>query len=216
MIVHKSFSLADQVFDRLENDILTGVYPRGSVLTEMKLCQELGVSRTPIREALRRLEQEHLIESHSRGLVVIGITRQDAMLIYEVRKRIEGLAAGVCAAKITDDQLAQMRDIIDLQEFYAQKQDSEKVRMLDNQFHEAVYRASGSAVLYDTLMPLHRKIQKYRKASLAVRSRAKESSREHRHVFDAIAARDPKAAEQAMLDHVASAQSFLTELKEED
>lgn len=215
MIVQKSFSLADQVFDRLENDILTGVYPRGSVLTEMKLCQELGVSRTPIREALRRLEQEHLIESHSRGLVVIGITRQDAMLIYEVRKRIEGLAAGVCAAKITDEQLAQMRDIIDLQEFYAQKQDSEKVRMLDNQFHEAVYRASGSAVLYDTLMPLHRKIQKYRKASLAVRSRAKESSREHRQVFEAIAARDPKAAEQAMLAHVASAQSFLTELKED-
>lgn len=215
MIVQKSFSLADQVFDRLENDILTGVYPRGSVLTEMKLCQELGVSRTPIREALRRLEQEHLIESHSRGLVVIGITRQDAMLIYEVRKRIEGLAAGVCAAKITDEQLAQMRDIIDLQEFYAQKQDSEKVRMLDNQFHEAVYRAGGSAVLYDTLMPLHRKIQKYRKASLAVRSRAKESSREHRQVFEAIAARDPKAAEQAMLAHVASAQSFLTELKED-
>lgn len=215
MIVQKSFSLADQVFDRLENDILTGVYPRGSVLTEMKLCQELGVSRTPIREALRRLEQEHLIESHSRGLVVIGITRQDAMLIYEVRKRIEGLAAGVCAAKITDEQLAQMRDIIELQEFYAQKQDSEKVRMLDNQFHEAVYRASGSAVLYDTLMPLHRKIQKYRKASLAVRSRAKESSREHRQVFEAIAARDPKAAEQAMLAHVASAQSFLTELKED-
>lgn len=215
MIVQKSFSLADQVFDRLENDILTGVYPRGSVLTEMKLCQELGVSRTPIREALRRLEQEHLIESHSRGLVVIGITRQDAMLIYEVRKRIEGLAAGVCAAKITDAQLAQMRDIIDLQEFYAQKQDSEKVRMLDNQFHEAVYRGCGSAVLYDTLMPLHRKIQKYRKASLAVRSRAKESSREHRQVFEAIAARDPKAAEQAMLAHVASAQSFLTELKED-
>lgn len=215
MIVHKSFSLADQVFDRLENDILTGVYARGSVLTETKLCEELGVSRTPIREALRRLEQEHIIESHSKGLVVIGITRQDALFIYEVRRRIEGLAASVCAQKATDEQIAQMRDIVELQEFYAEKRDSEKVRMLDNQFHDAVYRACGSVVLYDTLMPLHKKIQKFRKASLEVRSRASESAREHRHVFEAIAAHDPVAAEDAMLAHVASAQSFITELQED-
>lgn len=216
MNLHKPVTLADQIFERLENDIFAGVYERGSVLTELRLCEELGVSRTPVREALNRLEQEHLIESHSsKGLVVIGITRQDAMVIYEVRKRIEGLAAAMCAEKAGDDQIAQLRDIVDLQEFCAGKKDSEKVRMLDNQFHDLVYRACGSVVLYDTLMPLHKKIQKFRKASVEVRSRAAESAQEHRRIFEAIAARDPKAAEEAMLAHIASAQNFVCELKEE-
>ena len=215
MALQKPLTLADQVFDRLENDIFTGIYARGSVLTENKLCEELGVSRTPIREALKRLEQEHIIESHSKGLVVVGITRQDALTIYEVRKRIEGLAAAMCAEKATDEQIAQMRDIVELQEFCAEKQDSEKVRMLDNRFHDMVYRSCGSVVLYDTLMPLHKKIQKFRKASVEVHGRAAASAGEHRRICEAIAARDPAAAEAAMLDHLAKAQSFINELKED-
>ena len=215
MALHKPLTLADQVFDRLENDIFAGIYARGSVLTESRLCEELGVSRTPIREALKRLEQEHLVESHSKGLVVVGISRQDALTIYEVRKRIEGLAASMCAEKATDEQLAQMRDIVELQEFCAEKQDSEKVRMLDNQFHDTVYRSCGSVVLYDTLMPLHKKIQKFRKASVEVHGRATASAAEHRRICEAIAARDPDAAEAAMLAHIGKAQSFITELKEE-
>ena len=67
MIEHKTISLADQVFDHLENDILSGKYQRGEILTESKLSTELGVSRTPIREALRRLEQEHIIEESGKG-----------------------------------------------------------------------------------------------------------------------------------------------------
>ena len=215
MALHKPVTLADQVFDRLENDIFTGVYARGSILTENKLCEELGVSRTPIREALTRLEQEHIIESHSKGLVVIGITRQDALVIYEIRMRIEGLAAAMCAKNADDAQISELRDIVELQEFCAEKQDSEKVRVLDNRFHETVYRACGSAVLYDTLAPLHRKIQKFRKASVEVHGRATASAGEHRRIFEAIAARDPAAAEAAMLDHLAKAQSFITELKED-
>ena len=215
MALHKPLTLADQVFDRLENDIFTGVYARGSVLTENRLCEELGVSRTPIREALKRLEQEHLVESHSKGLVVVGISRQDALTIYEVRKRIEGLAASMCAEKATDEQIAKLRDIVELQEFCAEKQDSEKVRMLDNQFHDTVYRCCGSVVLYDTLMPLHKKIQKFRKASVEVHGRAAASAGEHRRIFEAIAAHDPAAAEAAMLAHIDKAQSFITELKED-
>ena len=62
MITHRPTSLADQIFERLENDILSGVYPRGSILTEMALCASLGISRTPVREALKRLAQEHIVE----------------------------------------------------------------------------------------------------------------------------------------------------------
>ena len=74
MRVFKSTSLADQVFDKLENDIIQGVYPKGEVLTELKLAEQLGVSRTPIREALRRLEQERLIADSGKVSVVLGIT----------------------------------------------------------------------------------------------------------------------------------------------
>ena len=74
---HKPVSIADQVFEQLERDILSGKYPQGEVLSELRLSGELGVSRTPIREAVRRLEQEHILEDTSRGMVVVGISRED-------------------------------------------------------------------------------------------------------------------------------------------
>ena len=84
MIEHKTISLADQVFDHLENDILSGKYRRGEILTESKLSAELGVSRTPIREALRRLEQEHIIEESGKGSVVIGI-KEKGLVLYDIK-----------------------------------------------------------------------------------------------------------------------------------
>ena len=75
----RTVTLADQVFERLESDIIQGVYPRGEVLTELRLVEQLNVSRTPIREALRRLEQEHLIADTGKGTVVLGITAEDPL-----------------------------------------------------------------------------------------------------------------------------------------
>ena len=74
---YKTVSLSDQVFEQLESDILSGKYQRGDIITEMQLCSELGVSRTPIREALRRLFQEHLIEDTPRGTMVLSITPKE-------------------------------------------------------------------------------------------------------------------------------------------
>ena len=74
---HKPISIADQVFEKLERDILSGKYPQGEILSELRLSGELGVSRTPIREAIRRLEQERILEDSGHGLVVIGISRED-------------------------------------------------------------------------------------------------------------------------------------------
>ena len=90
MAVLKSISLADQVFEKLESDIISGVYPRGEVLTELKLVEQLNVSRTPIREALRRLEQERLIRDSGKGSVVLGITLEDLEDIMDIRLRCEG------------------------------------------------------------------------------------------------------------------------------
>lgn len=95
----RTVTLADQVFERLESDIIQGVYPRGEVLTELKLVEQLNVSRTPIREALRRLEQEHLIADTGKGSVVLGITAEDLVDIMDIRCRIEGLASYYAAKK---------------------------------------------------------------------------------------------------------------------
>ena len=90
---HKMISIADQVFDQLELDILSGAYERDEILTESKLSEQLGVSRTPIREAVRRLSQERLLDLTSKGIRVVGITRQDIADICDIRLRLEGLAA---------------------------------------------------------------------------------------------------------------------------
>jgi len=209
----KNVSLADQVFERLEQDILTGKYSRGDILTEAQICAEYGVSRTPVRTALELLEQEHIVESTMKGTMVLGVTEQDADDIYEIRRRVEVLAAAYCAKNITDEQLQVLNDILDYQELCVEKKNSEQVKALDSEFHTKLYEFSGSIVLYDTLVPLHRKIQKYRQRSVEVKSRARASNIEHRAIVEAIASRDPEKAEQAMLAHLTSAQRHLKEIK---
>lgn len=209
MIEHKTISLADQVFDHLEHDILCGKYQRGEVLTESKLSAKLGVSRTPIREALRRLEQEHIIEESGKGCVVIGISENDLRDIFEIRSRLECIAAARAAAMRTEEQLEELREALELQEFYLTKRDAEQIKQMDNRFHSTIYRLSGSTVFYDTLVPLHKKIQKYRRASLENRSRAAASVAEHRRIFEAIAARDAAAAERYTTEHITNAYNHI-------
>ena len=211
MMIHKPVSLADQVFERLETDILSGVYPVGSVLTEGQICDALGVSRTPVREALRRLEQEHILESLPKGLLVLGITFEDAMCIYEIREKIEGMAAAACARHVTGEQLSELAELVQLQTFYAENGNSEKVKQLDSDFHRMIYSLSGSTVLYDTLLPLHTKVQKFRKAAIQKKSRADQSTAEHREIYQASAARDEQAAEAAMLRHIQHAKAYLAD-----
>ncbi len=209
MLEHKTHTLADQVFERLENDILSEKYARGDVLIEMDLCQELGVSRTPVREALRRLQQEHLVEEYGKGLKVLGVTREDLEDIMELRLRLEGFAAARAAERITDEQLKELQETLDLQEFYLSKQDSDRIKGMDSKFHELVYKFADSVVIYDTLLPLHKKVQRYRKKSVENNSRATLSVEEHRAIYEALAARDPKAAEKAILTHTKNAKNHI-------
>ncbi len=208
MIEHKTISLAEQVFERLENEILTGVYQRGEVLTEMHLVSDLGVSRTPIREALRRLEQEHIIEITPKGILVIGVTMKDLMDIFSIRIRIEGMAAAEAAKNITEEQLAELKEVLELQEFYLPKKDADRIKLMDSKFHQLIYRFSGSTALNDTLLPLHKKVQKYRKASVENAERAQQSAMEHRAIFEAIAAHDVELADRKMVEHITNAKIY--------
>ena len=209
MLTHKTVSLADQVFEHIERDILSGKYERGEIITESKLSAELGVSRTPIREALRRLEQEHLIEESGKGSIVIGISEKDLEDIFLIRKQLECLAASMAAKNHTDEQLAELKETLELQEFYVTKADTEHVKYMDNKFHRILYKLTGSTVFYDTLVPLHRKIQKYRRASLQSKSRATESVLEHRRIYEAIASRDGDLAAKAVLEHIENAYNHI-------
>lgn len=214
MLDHRTVSLADQIFEQLETDILSGKYQRGEILTEMKLSESMGVSRTPVREALRRLAQEHIIEETGKGSVVLGITREDLQDIYAIRQNIEGIAAYRAALRITDEQIKQLRDLLDLQEFYAAKKDADHIKGVDNHFHELVYRYSGSTVIYDTLTPLHKKVQKYRKTSVENEERAKLSLKEHREILAALEAHDAELAQKMVTDHVVNAYNNI--MKEEE
>ena len=205
MIEHKTISLADQVFDHLENDILSGKYQRGEILTERKLSAELGVSRTPIREALRRLEQEHIIEESGKGSVVIGINEKDLEDIFMIRKSLECQVAALAAKNRTEEQLKQLREALEFQEFYLNKKDPDQIKLMDSRFHETLYKLSGSTAFYDTLVPLHKKIQKYRRASVTNSSRAEASVAEHRKIYEAIEAKNTALAAKYASEHVENA-----------
>ncbi len=209
MLTHKTVSLADQVFEHIEKDILSGKYTRGEIITESKLSAELGVSRTPIREALRRLSQEHLIEESGKGSVVVGISEKDLDDIFLIRKQLECLAASMAAKFHTAEQLAELKEILELQEFYASKSDADHVKHMDNKFHRALYKLTGSNVFYDTLVPLHKKIQKYRRASLQSGSRAEASVLEHRKIYEAIADSNEELASKYALEHIENAYNHI-------
>lgn len=203
----KFVSLADSVFEQIEGDILSGKYKKGETFTEQKLSELFGVSRTPIREAIRRLEQEDIIRVTTKGMEVKGISSSDIEDIYEIRSRIEGLAAKKCAGIITDEDLENLREIIDLQEFYTEKGLSEKVRDTDSAFHEKIYAICGSNIYLSVLSNLHRRIKKYRKLSIQNPERAKKAVLEHREIYDALVKHDGELAEKLTAMHIDNARS---------
>ena len=202
---YKTVSLADQVFERLEADILSGRYKRGEVITEMQLCTELSVSRTPVREALRRLYQEHLIEDNGKTTVVLGISPKDFRDMCEIRIRIEGLAVRGFIEQATPETLQELREAIDFQQFYLSRSDADHLKSLDGRFHDIIYDHCGSQVLRDTLEPLHNKVQKYREASLSQQDRAALSVAEHEAIYEAIVNKDADMADYLMTKHVKNA-----------
>jgi DNA-binding GntR family transcriptional regulator len=208
---YKSTSLADQVFEKLENDIIQGIYPRGELLTELKLVEQLGVSRTPIREALRRLEQERLIEDTGKGSRVLGITVEDLEDIMNIRERIEGLVAYYAAKNITPDGLKELAHIVDLQEFYFSKHDKEHLRQVDDEFHDMICALSKRSVISDTLIPLMRKTRRYRRVAIDDWERTTNTMREHKALYEAIASGNADLAMELATAHICHAKRHLIE-----
>ena len=198
----KVTSLADIVYERVEEDILTGAYQRGDVLTELKLSEKLNVSRTPVREALRRLEQDDLVESRGKTIVVVGVTHQDLLDMLEIRLRLEGLATAMCCQRIGQKELVELDEIVTLQEFYVSRDLPDKILESDSRFHTAIYAACGSRVFDKQLTGLLKRLMRHRKLSVSDNQRAQKSTAEHRAIFNALAAGDAAQAEALATQHV--------------
>ena len=207
----KSTSLADQVFDRLENDIIQGVYQKGEILTELKLVEQLGVSRTPIREALRRLEQERLIEDAGKGSRVLGITDSDLWDIMTIRERVEGVAAYYATVNMTPEGLKELTHLVDLQEFYFEKKDAERLRQVDDQFHDIICYLSKRTVIMDTLIPLHRKTRRYRRIAMDDWDRVPKTKQEHYEIYQAIVSGNADLAAELTTQHITNAKAHMLE-----
>ena len=151
------YSLSTKVFHTIREDILSGKYRYNEELKEKTIGDELGVSRTPVREALRQLELEGLVTIiPNKGAYVVGISKEDIKDIYEIRSRLEGLCAKWACSNITKEQLDELDENIYLSEFHAGKDGhAEQILELDNKFHEILYEASKSPVLEHTLSDFH-------------------------------------------------------------
>ncbi len=202
-------SLSNRVYRHLRDGIADGRYPTGEYLVEQTIAKELGVSRTPVREAIKQLELEDLVSSQpNRGVVVTGFTSEDVLDVYTIRYLLEGQAAYWAAERITDEQIKRMREIMELMEFYTRKNDIEHVTSLDTQFHSAIYEACNSRTLKNILASLHRNIMRARQSSLTIPNRASVSLVEHRNIFDALASRNAQQAMDYTKQHISSAWEY--------
>ncbi|MBR4295836.1 MAG: GntR family transcriptional regulator [Clostridia bacterium] len=195
-----------KVYEALRDAILSGEYKAGSPLTELGICEKLGVSRTPVRSAIHRLSEDGLIDSSpNKGAVVIGVNGDDLVDIYRIRMRLEGLASALAAEKMTAEEKKELSDYVELSEFYIMKKDAEHIKELDTVFHSKIYEKSGSRMLCKILSDLHRNIKAYRKLSLTAPGRPEESVKEHREILEAILNSDASEAERLTSLHIEKA-----------
>lgn len=203
---YQEYSLRGRVFQSIKENILNGVYKEGEELRENTVAKELGVSRTPVREALRQLELEGLVRiTPNKGACVTGITGKDVKDIYAVRSMLEGLCARWATEHITDVQLEELEEIILLSEFHVnrgQKEPTQAVTELDGKFHEVLYEASNSRILKHVLSDFHKYVRMARKASVAKQERAEKSIEEHKQILQAIKDKDADLAEALANAHI--------------
>ncbi|MCR4851563.1 MAG: GntR family transcriptional regulator [Lachnospiraceae bacterium] len=201
-----SYSLRGRVFNKLRENILNGIYDEGEELKEIAIGKELGVSRTPVREAFRQLELEGLIQIvPNKGAYVTGITPKDVHDIYMIRSSLEGMAARLAVKNITDEQLEEMEENVYLASFHASKGHMEQMTELDNRFHHILYEACGSKMLENLLQDFHQYVIRIRKKTLSTKERGVASNEEHKAIMEAIKSKDEKKAEKLANTHIINA-----------
>ncbi len=197
-------AISTDLYPTLRDDILDGKLRDGSKLTEKVLCDKYKVSRTPVREALQKLQGDGLVNSiPNRGFFVTGLSKQDYIDMFTLRKIYEIQAIKWAIERITDEQFEELSEIFDFMEFYTKKKDLAKMLTININFHRKIYEASGNRMLKNLLssyqdmlkhaeVPQQRKPEKYLNVVFE----------EHRDIFEAFKTRDEKAGVEAMMRHM--------------
>lgn len=197
------YSLRGKIYSTLRESILSGKYAAGESLIEKRLAEELNVSRTPIREAIRQLELEGLLESiPNKGVTVKGITNKDMEDIYKIRMVLEGLAARWAIDQITDEETKKLQEAYELMEFYTVKNDIDAISKLNTEFHDIIYAATKSVVLQNILKDFQFYVKWARHESLSSSGRKETALEEHYNILKAFKERNSEAAEKYLTIHV--------------
>ncbi|HHW03562.1 MAG TPA: GntR family transcriptional regulator [Thermoanaerobacterales bacterium] len=195
--------LRDVVFGALREAIITGELKPGERLMEVQLAEEMGVSRTPVREAIRKLELEGLVVMIPRkGAYVAGLSLKDAADVFEIRESLEGLAAALAAERITDEELEAMEKILTEISSASEKDDVETIIKKDAEFHQILFAATRNDRLAQIINNLKEQIDRFRVQSFTNPDRIKSILQEHRRIVDALKDGDADRAEKLAKDHI--------------
>ncbi|MGB9885762.1 MAG: GntR family transcriptional regulator [Moorellales bacterium] len=202
--------LRELVFEALRDAIVNGTLAPGERLMEVQLAEELGVSRTPVREAIRRLELEgYVVTVPRKGAYVAGISAKDVAEVFEIRAALEGLAAELAAERITEEELEELERRLHRVAVCVEEGDLEALVEADTQFHEVLYRASRNRRLSQIIGHLREQIQRFRASSLATPGRRYETLEEHKKIVEALAKRNAALARRLAEQHIENAENRL-------
>jgi len=195
--------LSERLRESIEEEIATGKLLPGTRLDEVELATRFGVSRTPIREALRLLLGEGLVEMRpQRGAVVAQATPQRLIEMFEVMAELEGMCARLAARRLTEQEMAEIEAIHDACRGSAAARDADAYFYANERFHYAIYAASHNTFLFEQASALQRKLRPYRRLQLRVRNRPQRSFEEHQAIVDALREGDADKAVQSIRAHV--------------
>ena len=202
-------STQKDAYELILDAIDVGIYRPGDRLVESELAERFGVSRTPIREALQRLETQSLLTRDGRSLIVASLDHNQLAELYVVRAELEGLAARLAAQHATAEEIRVLKDMVAADRKLVG--DPGALSRANRRFHKQIHLASHNRFLVQQLDLVHRSMALLATTSLAVEGRGKAALAEHGAIVDAIAARNGAAAEAALKAHISHA--FETRLK---
>ena len=195
--------LSSDLFSKLQEDILTGKLESGEKLTEMKICNKYGVSRTPVREALRQLEMDGLIETiPNRGAFVLGLSDQDIDDISVLRAQSEVQAVRWAIERITEEELEELQETFEFMEFYTMKNDIPKMLNINMAFHQIIYNATHNRMFAQQLNTFQLYLRHCDPSNYYAREYLRNVLTEHRHIYQAFLDHDVEAGAEAMDYHM--------------
>jgi DNA-binding GntR family transcriptional regulator len=204
----RNVSRATEAYTIIRHKIFTAELSPGRAVSEYQLADNLGFSRTPVREALKRIENEGLIHSlPGRGTFVAETSLQDIVEIYVVRSLLEPFAARVAATQMSENDIQSLEREVDAARMAAQKSKFDEAFDLDIRLHKSIVAATRNSRINQILRQLDDQVHRIRVLAPRTPGRLVKTIDEHQAIVEALAAHDPSAAEQAMRDHLAAAQA---------